>query len=73
MGLKGQFATDSKLSAIRYKQALDATGLVTSAVVISPPDTREGHEDVDEANVPKCRSGGSDQCTTAIPRPTSAA
>jgi type I restriction enzyme, R subunit len=52
-GLKGQLATDSKLSAIRYKKALDATGLVTSAVVISPPDTREGHEDVDESELPE--------------------
>jgi len=46
--LKGQIATDSKLSAIRYKKYLDNTGLVTSAVVISAPDTHEGHEDVDE-------------------------
>ncbi|MCM2971799.1 type I restriction endonuclease subunit R [Larsenimonas suaedae] len=50
--LKGQLATDSKLSAIRYKQALDSLGLVTSAIVISPPDTREGHTDVDESNQP---------------------
>jgi type I restriction enzyme R subunit len=48
LGLKGQVATDSKLSAIRYKKHLDSTGLVSSAVVISPPDTREGHQDVDE-------------------------
>ena len=34
LGLKGQIATDSKLSAIRYKKALDATGLVSSAIVI---------------------------------------
>ncbi|MEM9102457.1 MAG: HsdR family type I site-specific deoxyribonuclease [Pseudomonadota bacterium] len=53
LGLKGQLATDSKLSAIHYKQMLDATGLVTSAVVISPPDTREGHKDVDEATLPE--------------------
>ncbi|MBF0183886.1 MAG: type I restriction endonuclease subunit R [Magnetococcales bacterium] len=52
-GLKGQLATDSKLSAIRYKQALDATGLVSSAVLISSPDTREGHESVDEAMLPE--------------------
>jgi len=51
--LKGQLATDSKLSAVRYKKALDATGLVTSAIVISPPDTREGHEDVDESELPE--------------------
>lgn len=53
LGLKAQLATDSKLSAIRYKEALDATGLVTSAIVISPPDTREGHEDTDEAKTPE--------------------
>ena len=51
--LKGQLATDSKLSAVRYKKELDATGLVTSAIVISPPDTREGHSDVDEAEIPE--------------------
>lgn len=53
LGLKGQLATDSKRSAIRYKKALDATGLVTSAIVISPPDTREGHSEVDEAELPE--------------------
>ena len=53
MGLKGQLATDSKASAIRYKKHLDATGLVTSAVIISPPDTREGHEQVDAATLPE--------------------
>lgn len=52
-GLKAQLATDSKISAIRYKQALDATGLVTSDVIISAPDTREGHEDTDETNLPE--------------------
>lgn len=52
-GLKGQIATDSKRAAIAYKKALDATGLVTSAVVISPPDTREGHSDVDESELPE--------------------
>ena len=50
--LKGQLATDSKLSAIRYKQHLDSWGQVTSAIVISPPDTREGHTDADESNLP---------------------
>ncbi len=44
-GLKGQVATASKRDAIRYKRALDATGLVTSKVVISPPDrTADGPE-----------------------------
>lgn len=53
LGLKAQLATDSKLSAIRYKTALDATGLVTSAIIISQPDTREGHEDTDEQKTPE--------------------
>lgn len=53
MGLKGQVATDSKRDAIRYKLALDETGLVTSAVVISPPDTREGNTEVDEDKLPE--------------------
>lgn len=46
-GLRGQLACDSKSSAIRYKQALDKIGKVTSAVVISEPDSREGNEEVD--------------------------
>lgn len=52
LGLKGQVATDSKLDAIRYKKALDETGLVTSAIVISAPDTREGNSEVDEDTLP---------------------
>ena len=56
LGLKGQLATDSKLSAIRYHAALEATGLVSSAVVISAPDTREGHEDTDEAKQPEVQA-----------------
>lgn len=53
LGLKGQVATDSKLDAIRYKQALDDTGLVSSAVAISPPDSREGNSEVDEDTLPE--------------------
>jgi type I restriction enzyme R subunit len=46
-GLKGQLACDSKASAIRYKMLLDKIGKVTSVVAMSPPDTREGHDNVD--------------------------
>lgn len=46
--LKGQLACDSKASAIRYKKALDEIGKVSSVVAISPPDTREGHNIVDQ-------------------------
>lgn len=56
LGLKAQLATDSKLSAIRYKSALDATGLVTSAVIISAPDTREGHDEADETKAPEVQT-----------------
>ncbi|MBC8210092.1 MAG: type I restriction endonuclease subunit R [Gammaproteobacteria bacterium] len=48
LGLKGQLACDSKASAIRYKNALDKIGKVTSVVAMSAPDTREGHEAVDQ-------------------------
>ncbi|MFY1853822.1 type I restriction endonuclease subunit R [Achromobacter xylosoxidans] len=53
LGLKGQVATSSKLDAIRYKQYLDDTGLVTSAVIMSPPDSREGNTEVDESKLPE--------------------
>lgn len=62
--LKGQLATDSKLSAVRYKKALDATGLVSSAIIISAPDTREGHEDVDEATLPEVQQWWKDNIKT---------
>ncbi len=39
---KAQLATASKLAAIRYKHRLDEIGLVTSEVLISAPDAREG-------------------------------
>lgn len=51
--LKGQLACDSKASAIKYKQYLDEAGLFESAVVMSPPDTREGNSEVDEQSAPE--------------------
>lgn len=52
-GLKGQLACDSKASAVKYKKYLDEAGLFESAVVMSPPDTREGNTDVDEMTAPE--------------------
>ncbi|MCE2746803.1 MAG: type I restriction endonuclease subunit R [Burkholderiales bacterium] len=52
-GLKGQLACDSKASAIKYKKYLDEAGLFESAVVMSPPDSREGNTEVDEATTPE--------------------
>jgi type I restriction enzyme R subunit len=40
----------SKADALLYKRFLDEFGMVTSEVLISPPDTREGHTDVDEVD-----------------------
>ena len=47
-GFKGQLVTPSKSSALQYKRFLDEFGMVTSEVLISPPDTREGNDEVDE-------------------------
>lgn len=52
-GLKGQLACDSKTSAIKYKKYLDEAGLFESAVVMSPPDSREGNTEIDEASIPE--------------------
>lgn len=51
-GLKGQLACDSKVSAVKYKQYLDDIGLFESAIVMSPPDSREGNTAVDESTTP---------------------
>ncbi len=64
--LKGQLATDSKLSAIRYKKALDAIGQVSSAIVISAPDTREGHSNVDETELPEVQQWWKDNVKQEI-------
>ncbi|AMR29540.1 hypothetical protein A0257_22210 [Hymenobacter psoromatis] len=45
-GFKGQLAAPGKLAAIRFQKALDEIGLVSSAVLISKPDDREGNDDV---------------------------
>jgi len=52
-GFKAQLATSNKAVALKYKRYLDEFGLVTSEVVISPPDTREGHEEVDSTRSPE--------------------
>ena len=55
-GLKGQLATASRLDAVRYKRYLDATGMVTSAIIMSPPDSREGNAEGDERAVPEVQT-----------------
>jgi len=45
-GFKAQLAAPGKETALTYHEYLNQLGVVSSEVVISPPDTREGHEDV---------------------------
>jgi len=46
-GFKAQLVAPSKAAALRYKTCLDELGAVTSDVIISPPDQREGFDEVD--------------------------
>lgn len=45
-GFKAQLATRSKRAALLYKRTLDEIGMVSSEVIISSPDDREGYEEV---------------------------
>jgi len=47
-GLKAQIVAPSKHMAVLYKRFLDDIGLVTSEVVISAPDQREGYDDAED-------------------------
>ena len=55
---KGQFAVGSKAMALKYHDLFAEIGKdnpkrkVTTRIVISPPDTREDNETIDEADVP---------------------
>src|SRR5690606_21381010 len=50
---KAMLATNSKSEAIRYLEAFEELGDLNCAVVISPPDQREGHDAVDEESKDK--------------------
>ena len=45
-GFKAQLATRSKRAALLFKRALDEIGMVSSEVIISAPDDREGYDEV---------------------------
>ena len=47
---KAQLVTQGKPTALLYKKYLDEFGMVSSEVLISPPDDREGNEEVTEEN-----------------------
>lgn len=55
-GFKAMLATNYKKDAIRYLEAFEQMGDLKCAVVISSPDMREGHDDVDESNNDKVKS-----------------
>lgn len=46
-GFKAQLVAPNKAAALRYKTFLDELGAVTSEVIISPPDEREGFDEID--------------------------
>ncbi|MHB1281049.1 MAG: type I restriction endonuclease subunit R [Acidithiobacillus sp.] len=46
-GFKAQLVAPNKAAALRYKAFLDELGAVTSEVIISPPDEREGFDEID--------------------------
>lgn len=52
-GFKGQLTAPSKAIALKYKKYLDELGMVSSEVVMSAPDTREGHDNIYEENSSK--------------------
>lgn len=47
---KGQLVCDKKVNAIRYKKLLDDIGIVSSDVLISPIDEREGEDSAFESS-----------------------
>ena len=47
-GFKGQIVAPTRAVAVRFKDYLDEIGHVSSEIIISPPDAREGYEDVDD-------------------------
>ncbi|MBD3377605.1 HsdR family type I site-specific deoxyribonuclease [candidate division KSB1 bacterium] len=47
-GFKAQLVAPNKAAALRYNTFLNEIGMVSSEVVISPPDMREGYEETDD-------------------------
>ncbi|VDB00508.1 Type I restriction-modification system, restriction subunit R [Olavius algarvensis spirochete endosymbiont] len=47
-GFKAQLVAPNKASALKYNAYLNEIGIVSSEVVISPPDMREGYEETND-------------------------
>ena len=52
-GKKAQLAVAGKKEAIQYKKIFEEFKDVSTEVIISSPDTRKNHTDVDESNIPE--------------------
>ena len=52
-GFKGQVVAPTKAAAIKMKEYLDQFGQVTSEVIISGPDSRDGGDEVEEDGAPE--------------------
>lgn len=74
-GFKGMLVAPDKPTALRYKKFLDELGQVSSEVVISPPDMREGYEEADDESTDEVvkfwkrmmdRFGGEEEYTKQI-------
>jgi type I restriction enzyme R subunit len=52
-GFKAQVVAPTKAAAIKMKEYLDQFGQVTSEVIISGPDTRDGGDEVEEEGAPE--------------------
>lgn len=55
-GKKAQFAVASRPLALAYKRCFEEQGEVSVAVVMSPPDSREGNTSVDESKLPEVQA-----------------
>lgn len=51
-GFKGQLATDSRSSAILYRNYMNDYGMVNCEVIMSKPDTRESGDTIEEEDLP---------------------
>ena len=71
---KAQLVASNKATALKYRDFFNEIGTVSSEVVISPPDMREGHEEVGEEtdevnafwNTMMARYGSEDQYNKQI-------
>ncbi len=45
-GFKGMVVTPDKATAVKYKKAFDLIGKVSTEVIMSAPDSREGNDDI---------------------------